>query len=175
MAIVLLGLLIFSSAIPSQALGATNVTPTPTATNPYGAAPLDPPGPTEVVLTVKKGTKVVTFTMRQLLKMKSATVTINEPFIKKRQKFGVIALSALFAKAGIKGNDKVSTKALNDYVYANTAAKFISAKGLLAIQRDGKNIPFDQGGPIRIIFPSDSIWASYLDPWNWSLMTISAK
>lgn len=174
-AIVFLSLVIFGSAMPSQAFAATNATPTPTLTNPYGAAPMDPPGPTEVVLTLKKGTKSMTFTMQELLKMKTTTITINEPFVKKRQQFGVIALSALFAKVGIKGSDMVSTKALNDYIYANTAAKFISAKGYLAVQREGKNIPFDQGGPIRIIFPSGSKWATFLDPWNWSLMSMSAK
>jgi hypothetical protein len=173
--IVLVSLICFGLVMPAQALAATKATPSPTATNPYGAAPMDPPGPNEIVLTLKKGTKVLKYTMKQLLALKSATLSINEPFVKKRQTFRAIPLSLLFAKVGIKGNDMVATKALNDYVYSNTAAKFVSAKGFLAIQRAGKDIPFDQGGPIRIIFPSNSTWATFLDPWNWSLMTISVK
>jgi hypothetical protein len=171
----LVALLCLGLVAPSHSFAATKTTPTPTATNPYGGAPLDPPGPNEVVLTLKKGSKVATFTMKQLIALKTAKVSINEPFVKKRQSFGSIPLSLLFSKVGIKGSDMVATKALNDYVYSNTAAKFISAKGYLAVQRDGKAIPFDQGGPIRIIFPSNSVWANFLDPWNWSLMTISVK
>ncbi|MCX6430132.1 MAG: molybdopterin-dependent oxidoreductase [Actinobacteria bacterium] len=160
---------------PASANAATKATPTPTLTNPYGAAPMDPPGPNEVLLTLKKGTKIVKFTMKQLMALKPATVTISEPFVKKRQSFSSIPLSVLFAKVGISGSDLVATKALNDYIYSNTAAKFVSAKGYLAVQREGKDIPFDQGGPIRIIFPSNSVWATFLDPWNWSLMSISVK
>jgi len=168
-------LLCVGLVLPASAQAATKATPTPTLTNPYGAAPMDPPGPNEVLLTVKKGTKIVKFTMKQLMALKPQTVTINEPFVKKRQSFSSIPLSLLFAKVGIAGNDMVATKALNDYIYSNTASKFVSAKGYLAVQREGKDIPFDQGGPIRIIFPSKSVWATFLDPWNWSLMSISVK
>jgi hypothetical protein len=38
-----------------------------------------------------------------------------------------------------------------------------------------KEIPYDQGGPIRIIFGSKSTWAKYLDAWNWSLSSITVK
>ena len=36
-------------------------------------------------------------------------------------------------------------------------------------------IPYDQGGPIRIIYPDSSRWSKFLDPWNWSLTRITAK
>ena len=50
-----------------------------------------------------------------------------------------------------------------------------SYEALIAIKRDGKEIPYDQGGPIRIIFGSKSTWAKYLDAWNWSLTSITVK
>ena len=84
-------------------------------------------------------------------------------------------MKAFFNLVGISGKDKVATKALNDYIYTNTAANFLAANAYIAIKRDGVAIPYDQGGPIRIIFANDSKWASNLDAWNWSLSSISVK
>jgi len=148
---------------------------TPTPSNPYGAAPIDPPGPNETVLRLQKGSKVLNFTLATLAKVGTSEITIEEPFVKETQSFTVIPLSKLFNLVGIVPTDKVSTKALNDYVYDNTAEKFLTARGYLAIKRDGQPIPYDQGGVIRIIFPNDSVWSHFLDPWNWSLDSITVK
>jgi hypothetical protein len=107
--------------------------------------------------------------------MKQETITIYEPFLKKRQSFSVIPLKTFFAFLGIKGGDKVITTALNDYIYSNTAAQFIAADGYLAIKREGAAIGYDQGGPIRIIYPDKSKWAKNLDAWNWSLSSIQVR
>ena len=141
--------------------------------NPYGGAKVSPPAPTEVILTISKGDLSKKFSMNDLMAMKSTTITIHEPFVKKVQSFRVITLKSLFAIAGIGGADKVQTIALNDYIYTNTASSFLSAGGYLAITRSGKPIGYDQGGPIRIIFSDKSKWAKFLDPWNWSLKKIS--
>lgn len=143
--------------------------------NPYGTATIDPAGAEEVILTLTKGDRKVHFAYPRLLKMKSSTISIYEPFLKKRQSFTVIKLQSLFSLAGISGKDKVTTTALNDYIYANSAANFIAADGYLAIKRGGAPIGYDQGGPIRIIFPDDSKWAKNLDAWNWSIAAISVK
>ena len=144
-------------------------------TNPYGASTVDPAGPNEVIFTVSKAGKKVAYTSGQLSKLKTSTISIYEPFLKKRQTFTVIPMKDFFAKVGISGNDKVSTNALNDYVYTNTASHFISAGGYIAIKRNGTDIPYDQGGPIRIVFGDKSKWAKNLDAWNWSLASISVK
>jgi hypothetical protein len=143
--------------------------------NPYGTSTVDPAAPNEVIFTVSKGGKKVEFTMVRLLKMKSTTINIYEPFLKKRQTFTVIPMKNFFAMAGITGNDKVETKALNDYIYTNTAAKFNAAKAYIAIKRDGAPISYDQGGPIRLVFADNSKWAKELDAWNWSLASIGVK
>lgn len=143
--------------------------------NPYGPATIDPAAPNAIILKLSKGPKYVTFTLEQLKALKGSIITIYEPFIKKKQSFQVIPLSDLFKTVGIVGKDKVQTLALNDYLYTNTAANFISASGFLAIQRDGLDIPYDRGGPIRIIFPDKSKWHKFLDPWNWSLKAITVK
>jgi hypothetical protein len=144
-------------------------------TNPYGTSTVDPAGPNEIIFTVSKGSKKVQFTSAKLNKLKTTTISIYEPFLKKRQTFTVVTMKSLFALVGISGNDKVATRALNDYVYSNTASKFISANAYIAIKRNGTDIPYDQGGPIRIVFADNSAWAKNLDAWNWSLSSIAVK
>lgn len=159
------------------AVGASTLAahPSSAAGNPYGAAPsIDPAGPNDPLLTMKNGTKVAKFTFSQLKGLKIQSVSIYEPFIKQRQSFTCVPLSTLFAKVGIKGNQKVSTLALNDYMYNNTASGFTSSQGCLAITRNGSAIPYDQGGPIRLIYPDKSKWAKVLNAWNWSLASITA-
>ncbi len=146
-----------------------------TSANPYGTSTIDPAGPNEIILVISKGKRKVEFAYPRLLKMKQQSITIYEPFLKKRQTFSVIPLKTLFTFVGIKDGDKVVTTALNDYVYTNTAAQFIAADGYLAIKRDGLAIGYDQGGPIRIIYPNKSKWAKNLDAWNWSLSSIKVK
>lgn len=143
--------------------------------NPYGTLTVDPAGPNEVILTIKKGERSTQFAYSRLLKMKSSTITINEPFIKKRQTFTVIPIKNLFGFAGISGKDLVSTRALNDYLFEDTAANFIKAGAYLAIKKNGKAIGYNEGGPIRLIYADSSSWATYLDSWNWSLASITVK
>jgi hypothetical protein len=144
-------------------------------TNPYGTSTVDPAGPNEVIFTVSKGSKKVEYTTAKLAKLKSSVISIYEPFLKKRQSFTVIPMKTFFSLVGISGNDKVLTTALNDYVYSNTASKFVAANAYIAIKRNGTDIPYDQGGPIRLVFADKSVWAKNLDAWNWSLASISVK
>jgi hypothetical protein len=143
--------------------------------NPYGTSTLDPAGPNEIIFSVSKGNRKVDFTESRLLKMKSSVISIYEPFVKKRQTFTVVPIKNFFAMVGISDNDKVITMAINDYSYANTAAKFAAANSYIAIKRNGKPIPYDQGGPLRLVFDEKSKWSKELDAWNWSLSSISVK
>ena len=143
--------------------------------NPYGTSTVDPAGPNEIIFTVTKGTKVATFTASRISKMKTTSISIYEPFLKKRQTFSVIPMKTFFAFVGISGKDSVVTSALNDYQYVNTAERFIAAGAFIAVKRSGAPISYDQGGPLRIIFGDKSKWAKELDSWNWSLASISVK
>lgn len=143
--------------------------------NPYGTGNVDPAAPNEVILTITKGSKKVEFAYPRLQKLKQSTITIYEPFLKKRQSFTVIPLKNLFNLAGISGKDRVKTMALNDYVFTETAESFIAAEAYLAIKVNGQPIGYDQGGPIRLIFSDKSKWSKNLDAWNWSLVSISVK
>ena len=143
--------------------------------NPYGISTVDPAGPNEVIFTISKGSKKTEFVSARIQKMKSKTISIYEPFLKKRETFTVIPMKTFFTLVGISGEDKVMTVALNDYIYSNTASQFISAGAFIAIKRNGLDISYDQGGPLRIIFADGSKWAKNLDAWNWSLAAIRVK
>ena len=167
-------LTVFMGISPSS-FGAESPTPAATKSNPYGAGAVDPAEPNEPILTMVNGSKTQKFTMKKLMAMGPKEISIYEPFVKKRQKFTVIPLAKLFKELGIVSNSMVFTKALNNYVYKNKASAFISANGYLAIKRNGTDIPYDEGGPIRLIYPDSSNWSKSLDPWNWSLSSISTK
>ena len=44
---------------------------------------------------------------------------------------------------------------------------------LVATKRDDAPIPYNQGGPIRLVYPDGSKLSSVLDAWNWSLVSIN--
>jgi len=157
--------------------GAQGATPKPTPTkNPYGASvPVDPPRPNDVILTVTNHSKVVRFSLNSLRKLGATQISIFEPFVKVRQTFTVVSLAKIFKSANILSSATVLTDALNDYIYTNTAKNFTDSQGQLAIARFGGAIPYDQGGPIRIIFPDKSTLGKNLSAWNWSLNVITVK
>lgn len=169
---VLLVASIFASPLAGAAVK-TTPSPTSTSKNPYGGGTIDPAGPNDPVLTITNGKKSKNFTLKSLVAMHPTVISIYEPFVKKRQKFSVIPLATLFKLLGIPTSARVATKALNAYVYSNTVSGFVKAKGYLAIKLNGADIPYDQGGPIRIVYPDGSIWAKLADPWNWSLRSIT--
>lgn len=145
----------------------------PAATeNPYGGFAVDSPAADEIILTVKGPNETDEYSLTDLAALVAEPVSIIEPFVKKEQTFNGVPLATLFEAAGIKATDKVSTVALNEYVFDDLAGKFTESKALVAIDRDGAEIPMDQGGPIRIVFPAGTKYFSFLDAWNWSLRTI---
>lgn len=165
-------LLLVASTAPAQA-----ATPKPTATkNPYGSSQqIDPAGPNDVLLTVSNHSKVVKLSVKALLKLGTSQISIYEPFVKVRQTFTVVPLAKIFKLVNISDSATIITDALNDYIYTNTAKNFTFSNGQLAIARFGSPIPYDQGGPIRIIFPDKTPLASNLNAWNWSLNVIKVK
>ena len=171
----LLGLAACSSSESSTSTTEKSGTAT-TTTNPYGAGVVDPPGPTDVVLTVTGPGGTKQFTMDQLTALGTKDLTIFEPFVKRNIAFTGVPMAAIFATVGIEGDVRLNTEALNEYIYdKSTAADFVESDGLIAVAQEGKPVPVDQGGPIRIIFPDGSQQAKNLEAWNWSLEKISVK
>jgi hypothetical protein len=161
-------------AAPSSSAATTSAAASaPTTSNPYGVPSIDPPAPNEPVLTVTGGTTPLSLTLDQLNALGTTTVTIDEPFAKKRQTFSGVPLSTVLAKAGIPETATIDTVALNAYHYASAAQPMIDSDAMIATRRENGAIPYDQGGPIRIVFPDGTPLSSVLDAWNWSLATIN--
>ena len=161
-------------AAPSSSAATTSAAASaPTTSNPYGVPSIDPPAPNEPVLTVTGGTTPLSLTLAELNALGNTTVTLDEPFAKKRQTFSGVPLSAVLAKAGIPETATIDTLALNAYHYASAVRPMIDSNALIATKRDNAPIPYDQGGPIRIVFPDGTPLSSVLDAWNWSLATIN--
>ena len=165
-----------ASTAPAATTAATDVaSASPTSTNPYGSAPVDPPGPTEPVLTVTGPKGTTAYTLAELEALGTRTVTVNEPFVKAVRTFTGVPMQAVLDAAGIPPTATVETVALNDYRYSTTAEAFTGSEALIATEQDGGPVPYDQGGPIRLIFPDGSELSDVLDAWNWSLSSLDVS
>ena len=67
---------------------------------------------------------------------------------------------------------KVSLTALDDYKVDFEVADVRSSQMLLATKADGKHMPVDRSGPIRIVFPDSSSLGRNPDLWIWSVSTM---
>lgn len=149
--------------------------PSASETNPYGAAVVDPLGADEPVVTLSGGSAgTVGLTLAELEALGTTTVTVNEPFVKQVQTFTGVPLSAVLDRGGIAPTATVDTIALNDYEHSGLASDLEASDAILATRRDGLPIPYDQGGPIRLVYPDGTALAGVLDAWNWSLTEIAA-
>ncbi|MCX2929304.1 molybdopterin-dependent oxidoreductase [Mycobacterium sp. CVI_P3] len=141
--------------------------------NPYGIGPIDPPAAGQPVLTLTGGSTPLSLTLDQLNALGSTTITIDEPFVKLRETYRGVPLATVLQKAGIAETATIDTVGLDDYHYVSTAKPMIESQALIATECNGAPIPYDQGGPIRIVFPNGTPLSSLLDAWNWSLASIT--
>ena len=133
----------------------------------------------EVVLTVtgdngtaNKGSKLE-LDVASLEKMRQVRVEAAEPFLKRRVTFEGVLLSDLLAVAGAPDSaSKVSLTALDDYKVDFKVADVRSSQMLLATKADGKHMPVDRSGPIRIMFPDSSSLGRNPDLWTWSVSSM---
>ncbi len=162
-----------SGCSTSAPAATTSPPPSAPSPNPYGAAAIAPLGAAAPVVTVVGGgSGDVGLTMAELEGLGTTTVTVSEPFVKKQQSFTGVRLADILDKAGIAKTDTIDTIALNDYEYAASVSDLQASHALIPTGRDGEPIPYDQGGPVRLIFPDGSALAGNLDAWNWSLTRI---
>jgi len=152
---------------------ATNSTDVPSDEgNPYGGFAIPAPADDEIILTVI-GDSTVSFSLDDLRALPKVSITIEEPFILQEQTFVGVYLSDLFSIAGIGPGKLVDTIASNEYRYQGRSDELERAQAILAYSVDGGNIDMDKGGPIRLVYDSDSTYFTFLDAWNWSLQEIS--
>jgi hypothetical protein len=133
----------------------------------------------EVVLTVtgdigevNKGKKLE-LDLASLEKMRRVRLEAAEPFLKRRVMFEGVLLSDLLAVAGVPDSaSTVSLTALDDYKVDFKVADVRSSQMLLATKADGKHMPVDRSGPIRIVFPDSSSLGRNPDLWIWSVSSM---
>ena len=133
----------------------------------------------EVVLTVtgdigtaNKGKKLE-LDLASLEKMRQVQVEAAEPFLKRRVTFEGVLLSDLLKVAGVPDSaSTVSLTALDDYKVDFKLSDVRSSQMLLATKADGKHMPVDRSGPIRIVFPDSSTLGRNPDLWIWSVATM---
>jgi len=133
----------------------------------------------EVVLTLtgdigtaNKGSKLV-LDLASLEQMRRVRVEAAEPFLKRRVMFEGVLLSDLLAVAGVPSSaSKVSMTALDDYKVDFKLDDVRSSQMLLATKADGKHMPVDRAGPIRIVFPDSSSLGRNPDLWIWSVASM---
>jgi hypothetical protein len=133
----------------------------------------------EVVLTVtgdigtaNKGNRLE-LDLASLEKMRRVRVEAAEPFLKRRVTFEGVLLADLLEVAGVPDSaSTVSLTALDDYKVDFKVSDVRSSQMLLATKADGKHMPVDRSGPIRIVFPDSSTLGRNPDLWIWSVSTM---
>ena len=133
----------------------------------------------EVVLTVSgdigaanKG-KTLELDLASLEKMRQVRVEAAEPFLKRRVTFEGVLLADLLKVAGVPDSaSTVSLTALDDYKVDFKLSDVRSSQMLLATKADGKHMPVDRSGPIRIVFPDSATLGRNPDLWIWSVATM---
>jgi hypothetical protein len=133
----------------------------------------------EVVLTMtgdigaaNKGRKLE-LDLASLESMRRVRLEAAEPFLKRRVMFEGVLLSDLLEVAGVPDSaSKVSLTALDDYKVDFTVDDVRSSQMLLATKADGKHMPVDRSGPIRIVFPDSSSLGRNPDLWIWSVSSM---
>ena len=133
----------------------------------------------EVVLTVSgdigaanKG-KTLALDLASLEQMRRVRLEAAEPFLKRRVTFEGVLLADLLAVADVPDSaSTVSLVALDDYKVDFKVADVRSSQMLLATKADGKHMPVDRSGPIRIVFPDSSSLGRNPDLWIWSVSSM---
>ena len=122
--------------------------------------------------TVNKG-KQLEFDLASLERMRRVRLEAAEPFLKRRVTFEGVLLSDLLTVAGVPDSaGKVSLTALDDYKVDFKVADVRSSQMLLATKADGRHMPVDRSGPIRVVFPDSSSLGRNPDLWIWSVSSM---
>lgn len=134
------------------------------------------------VLTISGGIsnhnqgRELVFDLAALERLPSTTLTVYEPFLKKRVTFVGVDMRDLLATAGVEsGALKAHFTALDDYK-VDLDVDLLERGGILMATKDsGAPIPVDAGGPIRIVFPDGHTTGENSDLWIWSVRTIEVQ
>jgi hypothetical protein len=130
----------------------------------------------EVVLTMsgaigaRNQGKKLALDLASLERMRTVQLEATEPYLKKKLTFEGVMLSDLLAVADVpESATKLHVTALDDYKVDFSLADVRSSRMLLATKTDGKHMPVERAGPIRIVFPDDASLGRNPGLWIWSI------
>ena len=102
--------------------------------------------------------------------MPRVQLKVFEPFEKKDIVFEGVLMSELMEIVGADSSaKKVHFTALDDYKIQLPMSEFEKSDVLLATKADGAYMSVVDGGPTRIVFPSDSELGRNTDMWIWNV------
>jgi hypothetical protein len=105
-----------------------------------------------------------------LRRMHTVELVVRDPFLKRRATFTGVPVSDLLAVAKVSGSATgVHMTALDDYQVDFKLRDVKASRMLLATRLDGKPMPINNMGPIRIVFPDGSALATNSDMWIFSV------
>jgi hypothetical protein len=114
--------------------------------------------------------------LRSLERMRTVRLETTEPFLKRRVKLDGVMLADLLTVAGVSSSaSKLHITALDDYKVDFSLDDVRSSQMLLATKADGKRMPIDRAGPIRVVFPDNSSLGRNPDLWIWSVSTMQVS
>jgi hypothetical protein len=117
--------------------------------------------------------KKLALDLASLEQMRTVRLQATEPYLKKKLTFQGVMLSDLLALAEVPETaTKLHVTALDDYKVDFSLDDVRSNKVLLATRTDGKHMPVERAGPIRIVFPEDSTLGRNPNLWIWSISTM---
>jgi hypothetical protein len=124
------------------------------------------------IATANQGGKLE-LDLASLERMRQVRLEAAEPFLKRRVTYEGVLLADLLAVAGVPGSaTTVSVTALDDYTVEFKISDVRSSQMVLATRADGRRMPVDRSGPVRIVFPDSSALGRNPDLWIWSVSTM---
>jgi hypothetical protein len=140
-----------------------------------------PAGPTVLTLAGRiaqtNGSGVLRLDPATLDQLGVVEVTVYEPWVKQEMQFQGTWLGDVLAVAGpASGAQGVHLTALDSYQIDLSMAD-IEAGGILLATKtgDGRPIPIEEGGPLRIVFVGGVPSGDSADQWIWSVSMIDVR
>jgi hypothetical protein len=98
-------------------------------------------------------------------------VTVQEPFRKRDMTFEGVRLVDLLQIAGAPTSEarRVYLHALDDYHVSIPLTALAGSDAVLATEADGRAVPVEEGGPVRLVFPDGTKLGTNTDNWIWSV------
>ena len=133
----------------------------------------------EVVLTVTgaigagNNGRRLELDLASLERMRRVRLVAAEPFLKRRILFEGVLLADVLEVAGVLGSaSRVSLTARDGYKVDVPLADVRSSRMVLATRADGRPMPVDKAGPIRIVFPDGSSLGRNPGLWIWRVASM---